>query len=402
MDGESDEVEHQQHVGQAFLAVSEVVFEVVSVVLEFVEGFVFDFPSASCAIKQLLDVVSRDRDGGDEVAFVGFASVAMDLQCHPVDAHRLVAVPDWHVVEPLVDSGFLLSPRISRLYMQLFQLDALMVFVQSGKLGFLGGEDEVCTMLLDNGLANRLAGVQGVAEIDRPEGLVFGRIAIQPSFQRVEFAVLLGCIVLWLNELRPQRHHAVVAGVHQRGRKYCVKILNLASATAGSSAAQLAMHLGGAMKLSAVQRDQASPAQPAKRLQSSRLLSQHRQCRVKHSVERLRRNPVQTLANVVVARNPSHPEQRGRTAVAIAALSHSPLVRQKRRRLHEEHRKGRHGNVAEAILRVPAAARILQLFHASAHLANQNIHHRIHGGKLYHHQSKRSSLLSCCIYSLIF
>ena len=64
VDGEGDEVEHQRHVGQAFLAVSEVVFEVVSVVLEFVEGFVFDFPSASCAVEQLPDVVSRDRDGG--------------------------------------------------------------------------------------------------------------------------------------------------------------------------------------------------------------------------------------------------------------------------------------------------------------------------------------------------
>ncbi len=52
MDGEGDEVEHQQHVGQAFLAVSEVVFEVASVVLEFVEGFVFDFPSASCVVEQ--------------------------------------------------------------------------------------------------------------------------------------------------------------------------------------------------------------------------------------------------------------------------------------------------------------------------------------------------------------
>ena len=104
VDGEGDEVEHQQHVGQAFVAVSEVVFEVVSVVLEFVEGFVFDFPSASCTVEQLLDIVSRDRERGDEVAFVGFASVAMDLQCHPVDAHRLVAVPDWHVVEPLIGS----------------------------------------------------------------------------------------------------------------------------------------------------------------------------------------------------------------------------------------------------------------------------------------------------------
>ena len=364
VEGEGDEVEHQQHVGQAFAAVSEVVFKVVSVVLEFVEGFVFDFPSASCTLDQLLDVASRDRDGGDEVAFVGFASVAMDLQRHPVDAHRIVAVPDWHVVEPLVGSGFLVSPCISHLALHLFQLDALMVFVQGGKFGFLGGEDEVGTMLLDNGLANRLAGVQGIAEIYRPEGLVSGRIVIQPSFQCAEFAVLLGGIVLRLNELRPQRHHAVVTGGHQRGRKDSMKILNLASGAAGSSAAQLAMHLGRAMKLGAVQRDQASLAQPAKRFQSSRLFSQHRQCRIKRTVERLRRNPVQALANVVVAWNPSDSEQRGRTAVA--AFSHSPLVRQKRRRLHEEHRKCRHGNVAEAILRVPTAARIRQLFDASA------------------------------------
>ena len=50
-------------------------------------------------------------------------------------------------------------------------------------------------------------------------------------------------------------------GRYQRGRKDSMKILNLIGA-AGSSAAQLAMHLGRAMKLSAVQRDQASPARP--------------------------------------------------------------------------------------------------------------------------------------------
>ena len=83
--------------------------EAVTVVLEFIEGFVLDFPSVSCVVGQLLDVVSRDRDGGDEVAVVVFTAVAMDFQCHPVDAHGIAAVPDRSFVEPSVESGFPLS-----------------------------------------------------------------------------------------------------------------------------------------------------------------------------------------------------------------------------------------------------------------------------------------------------
>ena len=54
-----------------------------------------------------------------------------------------------------------------------------------------------------------------------------------------------------------------------------MKILNLDNVVAGSSATQLAMHFGKAMKLSAVQHDQAST--------------------------------VQALANMVVARNSGYP-----------------------------------------------------------------------------------------------
>ena len=120
VDGEGDEVEHQQHVGKALLAVSEVVFEVVSVVLEFVEGFVFDFPSASCAVKQLPDVVSRDRDGGDEVGFVGFASVAMDLQCHPVDAHRRISAIKISTIGFMAASYITINPTDQVSYLVVF------------------------------------------------------------------------------------------------------------------------------------------------------------------------------------------------------------------------------------------------------------------------------------------
>ena len=106
-----------------------------------------------------------------------------------------------------------------------------MIFVQGGKLGFLGGEDKVDSELLDNGQANRLAGIQGIAEVDRLEYLVSCSIFIRPSLPRIEFAVLFGRIVLRFDELRAQQHHAVVVGGHQRGRQYPVKILKFASTT---------------------------------------------------------------------------------------------------------------------------------------------------------------------------
>ena len=309
VDGEGDEVEHQQHVGQAFVAVSKVVFEVVSVVLEFVEGFVFDFPSASCTLDQLLDVASRDRDGDDEVAFVGFASVAMDLQCHPVDAHRIVAVPNWHVVEPLVDSGFLVSPCISHLGLQLFQLDALMVFVQGGKPGFLGGGDGVGTLLLDDGLANRLAGVQDIAEMDRSEVLVSGRIVIQPSFQRAEFAVLPGCIVLGSMNCDPTAPRGCGRGPPARpkvlredteSRQCCCwfECCTARNAPWSSDETQCRPTRSGIARPAGETTSilQAFAAAPSVLHQAT--------------VERLRRNSVQALANVVVERNPSDPEQR--------------------------------------------------------------------------------------------
>lgn len=129
--------------------------------------------------------------------------------------------------------------------------------------------------------------------------------------------------------------------------------------------------------------DRTLTVQTANRPQSTWLSLQHRQRCIKLTIERLWRNPVQALSNVVVAWNPSNPNQRWHTAGAIVALSHSPLMRQKRRRLLEECRKHRDGDVAEPILRVLAATQVCQLFEALAHFDDQSIHHRIHARKCH-------------------
>lgn len=119
----------------------------VIVVLEIVEESFLDSTAASCAVNCLpfCRVTGMEGDG---VLLVGISSVAM-VQCHLVDAHGIIAVPERQIVEPLEDSDFLLSTRVSHMASQLFQFVALVVFVQRGKLGFLVGQDEVGAVLLD-------------------------------------------------------------------------------------------------------------------------------------------------------------------------------------------------------------------------------------------------------------
>ncbi len=48
----------KQYVRQSLLAVSEVVFDMVALVLEQIEGFVLDLPAGASAPHQFLDIVS--------------------------------------------------------------------------------------------------------------------------------------------------------------------------------------------------------------------------------------------------------------------------------------------------------------------------------------------------------
>ena len=63
------------------------------------------------------------------------------------------------------------------------------------------------------------------------------------------------------------------------------------------------------------------------------------------------------IADAVIAGYPGHPEQ----ALAVRApmpLFHPPLVCQKRRALHEKHRKREHAEIRHAILAVSAPAAV--------------------------------------------
>ena len=79
----------------------EIVFEVVAVVFQDIEGLVFDFPSGSGAVGDLGDIGFVDREAGDEGPLIGdLAPGVGDGQCDPVDETGVIALAQGNIVEP--------------------------------------------------------------------------------------------------------------------------------------------------------------------------------------------------------------------------------------------------------------------------------------------------------------
>jgi hypothetical protein len=68
---EGEEIEDDEQAGEGFLAMAEIVFQIVAVVFEDVEALVFDFPSGSSAGDQFGDIFPGDRQVGDEAVAIG-------------------------------------------------------------------------------------------------------------------------------------------------------------------------------------------------------------------------------------------------------------------------------------------------------------------------------------------
>ena len=73
IDQERQHHQHREHDGEILFAMAEVVFEVISLVLERVEGLVFDLPSATASAHDRKRALSGDfqvRDPGEVLTFL--------------------------------------------------------------------------------------------------------------------------------------------------------------------------------------------------------------------------------------------------------------------------------------------------------------------------------------------
>jgi len=227
----------------------------------------------------------------------------------------------------------------------------------------LADEDEVPAGV-QHRLAERLAGEQVVAEIDRTERSVAPPVRGQPALGGGVLAILLLRPVLRGDEFRLQRDHFVMPRRHQRGGEHAVEIFGLAFASQPGRA-MAAMDLARAMILGAVKRDQQVTVEPAEHIEAAVDAPDLIDGFSEHRMQQVRRGRVEHAADVIVAGDLGDAEQAGAVGAPVACLELA-LVGQEGRALHEEHREGCHADVAHRIGRVAAAALVREPVQAAS------------------------------------
>jgi hypothetical protein len=153
----------------------------------------------------------------------------------------------------------------------LLEVDAGEVFGDGLMRAWLAGQDEVAAALLDDA-HDRLAGIEIVAKIDRPETGNARAMAGQPALGGGPFAILFFRPVLRRDELRRQRQDLGVTGRDHTGTEKGVEILH-AAIRAPARRALRAADLARTEVLGAVERDQQSAVQALERRQAAAMLS---------------------------------------------------------------------------------------------------------------------------------
>ena len=211
-----------------------------------------------------------------------------------------------------------------------------------------------CPPASSNGLATWLAGEQVVAEINRIECGVAFSMHGQPALGDGVLAILLLRPVLRDDEFRLQRDDLVMSGRHQGRCQHAVVIFNLALPSEPGPAVP-AMDLARALILGAVERDQHAPVEPAEHVQAAVDVADLIDRLREHRMQQHRRDRVEHVSDVIVTGDLGDTEQARAVGVPMACLE-LPLMGQEGRALHEEHREGRHADVAHGVGRVDAAA----------------------------------------------
>ena len=129
----------------------------------------------------------------------------------------------------------------------------------------------------------------------------------------------------------------------------------------------------GAEILGSIERDQHVIVQPAEAVQAPRHRLQRGQSIGEYRIKPFRLCRIQHVANMIIAGNLGDPEQALAVRAAMAMLQ-PPLMREKRRALHEKHRKCRHPDVAHAIARIDPATLVRERVQASSQRLEQANH----------------------------
>lgn len=199
--GEGQEVHGGEHHGEVLLAVAEIVFEVVAVVLENVDAFVLNLPSQPGTGAEAGDALAGDWQRGHEDVDVGDLALGVrNGNADPIDETAILAVAERRAFEPAIARGQAFAGDFLRNRM-LVAGGPLHEIVLGLERERFGGEEKIAAALGD-GLGDWLAGEEIVIKIDWPQTGEPHAGCREPALAGVAHAILLLRAVLGRNELR--------------------------------------------------------------------------------------------------------------------------------------------------------------------------------------------------------
>ena len=87
MDIKRQQVEHKKDHRQVLFAMTKIMFDVIALVFERVEGFIFDFPSSPTALNQSCHIIFVNDHISDPTVCIGdFASFCHELILKKIDS----------------------------------------------------------------------------------------------------------------------------------------------------------------------------------------------------------------------------------------------------------------------------------------------------------------------------
>src|ERR1700730_8139185 len=110
MESESNEIQNDQHRRKRMLSMTEIMREVIPIILECFKHFVLYFPSRSSASRQFDDVPLMNWEIRHKAIVVcDFPIGVNNFHFKPIDVHSFSAVTQWQIAYPTIIVRYIFS-----------------------------------------------------------------------------------------------------------------------------------------------------------------------------------------------------------------------------------------------------------------------------------------------------
>jgi len=214
MDEEGQEVEDKKVHGQELLSVAIVMFNLVALIFQGIEGFVFDFPAGASAFNQVLNIVSGNREIGYPTVMVGGFPLFIDEPVlEEIDLIGVSRAIQGDIVHPVIQ----VTPAFLIRYFKMVGLlqcgEVIDPFKEDLVVGRLCHKDEGHGVFFE-AVYKRLLGIEVIAgDDDAKLGMGFSNFP-EDSFSGVDLTVLLDGAIGVLDGFREKRDHLPQVGMN--------------------------------------------------------------------------------------------------------------------------------------------------------------------------------------------